>query len=205
MTDPDLQELAALWQEPEVRNTEFEKAARRARRQGKLLAYADLAFFFLLVGGSLFAALMSPGPVTTGAAVLLLFATVWLTWKRRRIRQMRRTLDTTGLNAFLASSVQNARSDLRRGTISLIAFPLMVPIALLLKVAYRTHSDVTHPMHVLSTWVQSTRGIVTLFLLFGIMAFTFRGLMKVKREMRRLEQLREAYAEESRHEASNSS
>ncbi|HEX2764761.1 MAG TPA: hypothetical protein VHM92_13075 [Allosphingosinicella sp.] len=203
MIDPDLQELAELWQEPEVRSLEFEEAARRARRQGKLLAYADLAFFVMIVGGSAFAALSAPGPVTMIAAVFLLIGTVWLTWTLRKIRQMRRTLDTR--DTFLASSVQNARSDLRRATLSIIAFPLLVPAALLIKVAFRTHSDISHPLAILTTWAQSTRGILTLCALSLVIAYQLRSRMKAKGELRRLEQLRQAYAEETQHEASNGS
>jgi hypothetical protein len=198
MTDPELQELADLWQEADASEAAaFEAAARRARRQGRLLAYGDLAWAVLLIGGSLFAALMAPGPGTTAAALFLLVATVWLTWKRRKIRQMSRTLDTSDRQSFLASSVRNARGDLRRVTLSMIVFPFLVPMALLVKVSFRTGSDIAHPLDVLTEWAQSTRGIFTLCLFAIIMGFTYRSRRKIKAELRRLEDMRRAYAEQA--------
>jgi hypothetical protein len=204
MNKPDMDEFAALWQEgpePEERE-QMDALARAARRQGRLLAYGDIAWFVLLVGGSLFAALMAPGPVTTAFALVLLVATVWLTWKRRIIRQMSRTLDTTDRQAFLASSVRNARADLRRVTLSMIVFPLLVPVALLMKVAFRTGADISQPLEILGNWVQSTRGVVTLILLSLVLAWTERSRRRIKRELRRIEELKKAYAEEAQAEES---
>jgi hypothetical protein len=204
MTDPDLQELAELWQEPDEAEQEaFEAMARRARRQGRFLAYADLAWAVVLIGGSLFAAFMAPGPAMTAAAVVLLVTTVWLTWKRRKYRQMARTLDTTDRQAFFASSVRNARADLRRVTITMVAFPFLVPVALLLKVSFRTGADIVHPLDVLGSWVQSTRGIVTLIMLSLVMGYMYRSRLRIKAELGQLHRLLADYAEEAAPETEN--
>jgi UPF0716 family protein affecting phage T7 exclusion len=198
MTRPELDEFAALWHEPGAADPEdFEGMARRARRQGRLLAYADLAWAVLLIGGTIFAGMMAPGPLTTAMALVLVVATIWLTWKRRLIRQMSRTLDTSDRRAFLASSVRNARADLRRVTLSMLVFPLLVPMALLLKVAVRTGADLDDPFGILGNWVQSPRGVITLVLLALLLGWTERSRRRIKRELRRLEDLRQAYAEEA--------
>ena len=196
MNQRDFDEFAALWTEADPVEAEaFDKMARRARLQGRFLAYADLAYFVLIVGGSGFAALMAPGPVTTAFALLLVLATVWLTWKRRKIRQIARTLDTADRQAFLASSVRNARADLRRVTLSMLVFPLLVPTALLLKVAFRTGADIIDPVEVLTTWAQTTRGVIVLTLLALVLAHTWRSRRRIKGELRRLEELKQAYDE----------
>lgn len=199
MNRPEFDEFAALWQE-EVPDAEelqrLELAAARARRQGRLLAFADLAWFILLAGGSLLAAFMSPGPTFTAIALVLLVATAWLTWKRRKFRQMSRTLDTADRQAFLASSLRNARADLRRVTLSMIAFPLLVPLALLLKVSWRTGGDVADPLRIFSDWVESARGVVTLLILTLVLGYMARSRFKIRRELRRLRELQSDYAAE---------
>ena len=197
MNRPDFEEFAALWQDRDAEEAaDFERMARQARRQGRLLAYADMAWGAVLVGGTLFGILMAPGPYTMAIAFFLLVATVWLTWKRRKIRQMRRTLDTADRKSFLDNSVGNARSDLRRVTLSMAVFPLLIPLAILAKLSFRAGSDITDFGPVMSAWLQSTRGAVTLTLLTLILAYTARSRLKIKAELRRLEELRHAYAEE---------
>lgn len=198
MTDPELQELTDLWKQADpCEASAFESAARRAHRKGRLLAYGDYAWAVLILAGILFTVLMSPGTGTMVAALCLALATIWLTWKRRKIRQMSRTLDTSDRQSFFASSVRNARADLRRVTLSLVVFPLLVPLAVLMKVSTRTGSDILHPVDMLATWAQSTRGILVLLLLSIILGFTYRSRLKIKSELRRLEGIKDAYAEQA--------
>ncbi|HYJ81962.1 MAG TPA: hypothetical protein VEW26_03840 [Allosphingosinicella sp.] len=198
MTDPELQELAELWQQPDAAEAEkFQAMARRARRRGRWLGYADWALAVLLVGGSLFFLLGSPGPMTTVAAVLLLVATVWLTWQRRRLRQMASTLDTTDRQGFIESSLRSARANRRRVTLSIIALPPLVIVALLTKMSAVRGGYVSDPGQVILTWAQSTRGMISLFLFGLIIAFQFRSLLRIRNEQRRLESLRRAYEEEN--------
>ena len=206
MNDDEFDRLAALWNEPDPEEqAHFERLARRARRQGRLLAYADLAWFVLIVGGSAFAALIAPGPITMAAAVLLLVATVWLTWRRRKYRQMARTLDTTDRASFLQSSVRNARANLRRVTLSLIAFPLLVPVAKFLKLSFVTGGDISDMPEVLSDWAQSLRGMLTIFAMALVVAYAMRSRRRIKMELRRLEELRIAEAEGARQDAEDAS
>jgi FtsH-binding integral membrane protein len=198
MTDPELQQLAELWQRPDAAEAEkFAALARRARRQGRYLAYADWALAVLLVGGSLFALFASHGPLTTVAAVLLLVATVFLTWQRRKLRQMASTLDTADRQGFIESSVRSARANLRRVTLSVVALPPLVVVALLAKMSLRRGGQVSDPGRVLLDWAQSPRGMISLAVFALLIALSLRSILRIRKELSRLETLRRAYEEEN--------
>lgn len=198
MTDPELQELAELWQQPDAAEAEkFQSLARRARRRGRYLGYADWALALVLVGGSLFAILASPGRLTTFAAIGLLVATIWITWQRRRLRQMARTLDTADRQGFIESSVRGARANLRRVTLSIIALPPLVLLALLSRMNFRGGGNVSDPGQYLLAWTQSTRGMISLAIFALIIALSLRSIVRIKKELRSLETLRRAYEEEN--------
>lgn len=197
MTDPELKDLAELWRQPDPAETEkFQAMARRARRRGRWLGYADWGLAVLLVGGSLFALLASPGPLFTGAAVLLLVATILLTWQRRKLRQMASSLDTADRQAFIASSVKSARANLRRVTLSVLALPPFVVAALLTRISMRP-GPAADPAQALLDWAQSTRGMISLAVFALIIALSLRSILRIRAELRRLEALRRAYEEES--------
>lgn len=199
MTDPELHELAELWREPDPAEAEkFQALARRARRRGRYLGYADWALALVLVGGSLFAFLTSPGPLTTAAAIGLLVATVWLTWQRRRFRQMARTLDTRDRQSFIESSVKSARANLRRVTLTVIALPPLVILALLSKMSLRRGGPVSDPGQVLLDWAQSPRGMISIAIFATLIALSLRSIIRIRDELRRLRNLRQAYEEENR-------
>lgn len=199
MTDPELQDLAELWQQPDAAEAEkFQLLARRARRRGRFLGLADWALALVLVGGSLFALLASHGPLTTFAAVGLLVATIWLTWQRRRLRQMASTLDTADRQGFIASSVRSARANLRRVILSIIALPPLVLLALLSKMAFRQGGYASDPGPFLLAWAQSTRGMISLAIFALIIAWSVRSALRIRKELRHLESLRRAYEEENR-------
>jgi hypothetical protein len=193
MTDPELQELADLWQErDDEESAKFELMARKARRQGRFLAYADVGLAALLIGGSLFFLFISPGPFTTAAALALLGATLWLTWQRRKLRQMVRTLNTADRPTFLANSVRNARADLRRVTLTLAALPPLVISALLMKMGTRS-GDAIHPVDYIVNWAQTPRGMISLAIFALIALHALRSRRKIKKELEWLEDLRRSY------------
>jgi hypothetical protein len=198
MREPGFEDFVALWNEPEVAEQEaFEAVARRARFHGRLLAYTDVALVVIIVGISVAGALLKPSGLMLAISFVMAVTSIVLTWKRRKIRQMTKTLDTSDRNAFLASSLQNVRADLRRLTLSLIAFPLCLPVAILFKVAWRHGGHLAHPLAELAHWATSTRGMITLpiFVLLG--AATVRARLKVKAELRRLNALEAAYRDEA--------
>lgn len=198
MIDPELQELAELWREPDSGEAEkLQLLARRARRRGRWLGLADWALAFVLVGGSLFALFAAPGPLTTGAGILLLVSTIWLTWQRRRLRQMASALNTADRQSFIESSVRSARANLRRVTLTLIALPPFVIFALLTKMAARRGGYVDDPGQVLIDWAQTPRGMISLAIFASIIALSLRSILRIRNELRRLRKLRRAYEDEN--------
>jgi len=199
MIGPDLDELATLWQgEPDpAEKARMEALAAKARRRGRLLAYADVVLAGLVIGGAIFGAFLVRGPVTMGAGLLLVIGTVWFTMKLRAARQMSLTLSTRDRESFIESSMRNARANLRRYTLGLIFVPVLVPIVLVWKVSLRNGGRMPNPLEVMLDWAQSSRGIITMCLMAAAAAIMLRSQQKIKRELRQLEQLRSAYREEA--------
>src|SRR5687768_2375150 len=199
MIGPDLDELATLWQgEPDpAEKARMEALAAKARRRGRLLAYADVVLAGLVIGGAIFGAFLVRGPVTMGAGLLLVIGTVWFTMKLRAARQMSLTLSTRDRESFIESSMRNARANLRRYTLGLIFVPVLVPIVLVWKVSLRNGGRMPNPLEVMLDWAQSSRGIITMCLMAAAAAIMLRSQQKIKRELRQLERLRSAYREEA--------
>jgi hypothetical protein len=200
MSQGDLEDLAALWRdEPDAAEQEqLQRLARKARRRGRLVDYVDLTMVVLVIGGSVAAAFAARSPLLMAGALVLIVATVWLTWKRRTIRQMTRDLVTTDRDSFLAGSIRHTKANLRRNTLSLIAFPLIVPLAVLLKRAATTGGDPYAALVGLVQWAGSQRGLITLSVLSLMILFLLRSRHRQQAELRRLEDLRKAYEEEAR-------
>jgi hypothetical protein len=201
MTDPDLESLAELWRETGSAEQEaFEAMARRARLRGRVFAYLDFAAVAFILGASLVGVFMEPGPITMVTAIALIVTTVIVTRKRRQIKQMTRTLDTAGRGAFIRTSISNASANLRRTRLSLAFFPLGVLIALIYKMALRTGGRSELIFGEFVEWVQTPRGLLTMALLALLFAWGVRTARRTKEELRRLEELRFAYAEEDRND-----
>ncbi len=195
MTDPDLMDFAELWQqEPSAEEQAmFEEAARKVRLRGRFLAYADFALAAVIVAGMILGFLLQPGAYSAAIAGLLIVATVWLSIKRRAVRQMAKTLDTTNREAFIKSSVRNANASVRRVLLSLWFLPLGALLAVLFKLNMRSGGHLENPLAALAAWAVSTRGVIGLTGLAIIIAFLLRSLRKSRAELRELEELSKAY------------
>ena len=200
MSTGDLDDLATLWRaEPDAaEQEELQRLAGRARWRGRLVDYVDLAMVALVIGGSIVAAFAARSPLLMAAALVLIVASVWLTWKRRTIRQVTRDLVTTDRDSFLSGSIRHSKANLRRNTLSLVAFPLIVPLAVILKRAATTGGDPNAVLTGLAEWAGSQRGVITLSVLSLMILFLLRSRHRHKAELRRLEDLRRAYEDEAR-------
>ena len=203
MSTGDLDDLATLWRaEPEPAEREdLEQLARQARRRGRLVDVVDIAMAALLIGGSVVAVFAIHTPFLLVAAALVIAATVWLTLKRRKIRQMVRSLTTFDRRSFLESSIGNVKANLRSNLLSLIVFPLFAPVVVLLKVGARTGGDPGAMFAGLFEWASSQRGLITLSVGFLLMAFVYRARRRHRSELRRLLDLRGAYEDEARQDS----
>lgn len=197
MREPGFEEFADLWQAPEENEQEaFEALARRARRHGRLLAYADLAFGVVIVCGMVLGSFMTPHPMVIVMALLLLAVTALVTWQRAKLRQMSSTLNTTDRASFLASSIRNANANLRRVTLSGIFAPSGIALAVLFKLNMRDDHFWEHPLTDIAEWAMSPRGLFGLTVLAVLVFLALRSRRRIRRELRRLQQLERAYAEE---------
>jgi hypothetical protein len=199
MNRPDFDEFAALWQDgPDpLEQAEMEAYARSARRRGRLLDYIDyavwLSLLIIAVGGSF----ISTSPLTIALAVPLMLGLTWMTWRRRSLRQMARTLNTSDRAAFLETSLRNARANLRRTIIGLASIPFVVPVALFFKVSVRTGGGPQEIWEAFLAWTQTPRAPIGILLLLTLAAFTWRSMGKTKAEIQRLDALREGYEVEA--------
>ena len=199
MTDPDLQRLAELWTESDGAEQEaFESLARKARLRGRILAYLNFAAVAVTVGGVALGVFMKPGAVTMFTAIALLVITFIVLRKRRQIKQMSRTLDTASRQAFIETSISNATANLRRTTLSLAFFPVGVLAALFYKMSVRAGGRTELMLPEFLEWAPSPRGLITFVVLALLFAWGVRTKWRISRELRRLEQLRVAYAQEAR-------
>ncbi|HEX8296590.1 MAG TPA: hypothetical protein VF593_09840 [Chthoniobacteraceae bacterium] len=195
MNRPDLDDLAALWQDgPDpLEQAQMDAYARSARRRGRVFDYLEhllVVLLFAIFAGGLF---VSTSPLTIGLGVPLIIVVTWLTWRRRSLRQMAKTLKTSDPAAFLESSLRNARANLRRNTIGLAFLPLVVPAAVTFKVSVRTGGGFPEVWEALVLWAHTPRAAITLALLTIMGAFTLRARRKVLREIEKLEVLRSGY------------
>jgi hypothetical protein len=195
MTDPELQKLADLWQEPDgPDDAKLVELARKARRKAWLMAYGDWAWL-LLVGASVIATTwLHPSLLSVLAGIATLAVTLWLTWRRRAFHRMSGSLDTSDRPAFLASMARIVRNDLRRVTLSLVMFAPVMMIAIFFKLTTRNPSD---PLSEISAWATSTRGVIVLIVLAAITAFILRSWLRLKAQLDGLKKLRKTYLEEA--------
>jgi preprotein translocase subunit SecG len=200
MTDPDLQRLADLWTESDdaAEQEAFEAMARKARWRGRLFAWLDFAAVAFILACSVLGFVMKPGAITMVAAIALIVTTLIVTRKRRQIKQMTRALDTASRQSFIETSISNAGANLRRTRLSLAFFPLGVIFALAYKMSLRAGGRTDLIPATFVEWVQTSRGIITLALLALLFAWGLRTARRTRQELRRLEELRVAYAEEDR-------
>lgn len=199
MREPGFEDLADLWQDGEEVDREvFEALARRARLKGRLLAYADFALLILLLGGLVPGILMAPNRTTIAAAILLLVATLWLSWTRRRYRQMAATLNTSDPAAFLESSVANALANLRRVNLSLVLMAPLVAMVAVFKGGQRSRGGIETLPEGIWEWLGTPKTWIGLTIVFLIVLAMFRSRRRLHAELVKLERLRLDYEEEKR-------
>lgn len=199
MNRPELDEFAALWQgDPDpLEQAQMEAYARRAARRGRLIDYLDYAVWISLFGSFVAGAFVSHSLFSILLAVPLMLAVTWMTWRRRSLRQMARTLDTADRGSFLQTSLRNARANLRRNTIGLVSLPFVVPAALIFKVSVRSGGGPAEVWAAFLVWAHTPRAPIGIVLLLVLAGFTLRARRKTKVEIERLEALRQGYEVEA--------
>jgi hypothetical protein len=203
MREPGFEEFADLWQDPADDQQEvFEALARKARRRGRLVGYADYALAAVLVGGSFVAIFVTARLAALAAGLVLIGATLWLTWKRRQLRQMATTLNTAGRADFLESSIRVTTANLRRVTLNMTFLPVCLVVGLTARFAFKGGRHLEYPLVSAAEWASSPKGMfaLVLFVLFFVSAWRARG--KFLAELKRLNELRQAYLDENEEDLS---
>lgn len=196
MNDPELEELAGLWREPDgADEAALVELARKAPRKARLLAYGDAAWLVLVGGSVIVTTWLHPNMLSISAAIVTLALIVWLNWRRRKLRNMSGSLVTRDRSAFLAGTIRIIQNDLRRVTFSLVTLPPGLLLAILFRVTTKDPSD---PLGAIATWATSPRGAVALIVLSGLVFFTFRSRLRLSTQLKGLKELQKAYAEEAR-------
>jgi hypothetical protein len=198
MSGFDFDDIVALWKEPEAGDQAMIQAlAKKARRQARLIGYLDAALAVIVVVAVLFGTIMKPTPAAAAAAVMVTALIFWITWKRRSFRQMSRSLDTTGRQAFLESSIRSATVNLRRATFTLATFGPAILFGLFYRVSTRDDPEFRHPIESVVAWITTPRGILVMVVLALLFAWGIRSWLRAKAELRRWRELRDAYDEEA--------
>lgn len=199
MREAGFDEFADLWQDPEEGEQEvFEALARRARRSGRMMGYADIALgamIILLAVGGVF---ITPNPATLAAAVLVVAATTWVSFQRRRIRQMAATLVTADRAAFLASSIRNAHANLRRVTLTLLCLPFLFASGVVFRLTVKNNGHLD--LAIVAAWARSGHGVFGLSALAVLIILAVRSRRRFASELRQLKGLKAEYDEEGRRE-----
>lgn len=199
MREPGFEDLADLWQDSEEGNREaFEAMARRARLKGRLLAYADFALLLLLLAGLIPGILLAPNRTTIAAAILLLGATLWMSWTRRRYRQMAATLNTSDPAAFLESSVANALANLRRVNLGLVLMAPLVAMVAVFKGGQHSRGGIETLPQGIADWLATPKTWIGLTIVVLVVLAMLRSRRRLRSELGQLESLRLAYEEEKR-------
>jgi hypothetical protein len=195
MREPGFEEYAELWQDPGGDEHEaFEALARRARRNGRLMAYGDVTLAILIAALAVIGVFVTPNPATLVAAVLMVGATSWVSLQRRRIRQMAATLVTADRSAFLASSIRNATANLRRVTLTLTCLPFLFASGVMFRLTVKNEGHVD--LGIVAAWARSGHGIFGLSVFAILVALTLRSRRRFASELRRLQALQAEYDEE---------
>lgn len=205
MSGTDFDEIAALWQESgQDDRAALDALAARARRQAKLLGYADVAMGVLLATGMVLGVLMEPAPTTGVIALLLITATLWVNWKRRGLRQMTLTLESSDRESFFRIATRTANANLRRLLLSMYLVPAFMLLAILFRLSIRNGGRLDRPFQLLAEWAVSLRGMAIIAVVFIVIALQLRARRRVKAELRRLQALALSYRDEDQRDRAGS-
>lgn len=198
MSDLDLERLGDLWrQQPDPAELErLRRTALAVSRRARLARIVDIATAALVAGVVVLLVLSNPQTETVvsgSAAILLLLA---VTVRQRRLREVELRSLTGGTEQMLDQSIERVGATLRHNRLSLIAMGPVLAITFL----FASTADIADsPLFAALAaspalrllwegfWIAAIAGIA-LFLVFAIR----RG----RRELERLQAMRESYRQE---------
>lgn len=198
MSGPDFDDFAKLWQqEPDAAEREMmEQLARKARRRARLTGYGDMIWVVLIAATLVVTIVAKPTLFAVSTGLLMLAVIAWLNWKRRSLR--RQLIQADDRPAFIETSIRIARHNLRRTMLSLATFPPAILLAIVLRVSRGTGGRSDRFLDALAAWALTPRRMIIILVLIGVSTWLVRSGLKLKREIKRLEEVRSAYLQEAR-------
>jgi len=199
MTDFDLDRLGDVWrQQPDPEEmARLQRSAAAVARRARFAQVADIVVALAVAGMVVFLVANNPRPGTilmgTAAILVLLLSNIRL----RRVRRIELGHLTGSTEEMLDQSIDRVGTTLRHLRVSLIGFPLTVAVGVLLAWASLGNTVLDQAQHWPFRAMLMPSGILAAV---GFMIFAWRGIRRSRKELERLEAMREAYRRE--HESS---
>ena len=199
MTGDEYRDLAALWSTSaaERDRRDFDWAAKRTPNVARAAIWGELGVVVLLAGTILLAIIWNLGASTLLVGSLILILLGWSAWKRHHLGAVTLLIDTTDRLAFLRSLVVAKEAELNRSAIGLALILPATLLTMLLGFTLRGEQGSGELTAFLSAVLSTSRGLVSLgFLASAIMLLSLSHL-RLSREVKRLRELRDDYANEA--------
>lgn len=190
-------DLANLWQrEPDAEETRlFAEMARATGRRAWMLDKVEFATSLLLSGAIFVFLLLHGSAISIAIGAVIIAAIAWSTWQRHRLMRQSGRFDDRSRHAFLDSAAESAKAAVRRST---IGTALLIPgfaLGTMLKYSSMEGTLRGYLDAEVSTW-SNVHGWLSHGIVFGTLLYLIRVNLKLRRQVRRVEELRREYAEE---------
>lgn len=195
MSDFDLDRLGDVWrQQPDPAEMErLQRSAVAVARRARLAQVMDLVAALVVAAAVLFFVVSNPKADTvamgSAAILLLLFSNIRL----RKVRRIELEHLTGGTEEMIDQSIARVQTTLRHLRISLIGFPVAAVVGALVGYA----SQGRRILDTVKDWpLRSFLLPLGIVLVVGVMVFALRALGRSRKELERLQAMREAYRRE---------
>lgn len=201
MTEFDLDRLGDVWrQQPDAAEmARLQRSAAAVARRARFAQVTDIVGAVAVAGVVLFLVANNPEPATilmgTAAILVLLLSNIRL----RRVRRIELGHLTGSTEEMLDQSIDRVETTLRHLRVSMIGFPLTVAVGVLLAYASLGNTVLDEAQNWPFRNMLMPLGIVGVV---GVMIFAWRAIRRSRKELERLEAMREAYRREHESTAS---
>jgi hypothetical protein len=197
----DIDEFAELWrsEESEEEQRIFRALARRVGWKAKALEFLDYGLAGLLIISASVAIWLDRTPATVATGSIMVAGAVWLGWKRRLLHQVTRMLGFGSREEMLEAAIYKSESELRQALSGILLFPIGIALSGLMKFSAATEGDIGRfPSAFFDNAARGGSALLALIVLAAAeIYFVYRSL-QLRRERKRLIDLREQYRLEAR-------
>lgn len=195
MSDFDLDRLGDVWrQQPDPAEMErLQRSATAVARRARLAQVTDIVVAVAVAAVVVFLVASNPKPATilmgAAAILVLLFSNIRL----RKVRRIELEHLTGGTEEMLDQSIVRVETTLRHLRVSVISFPVAAVVGAL--VAYAAQGR--RILDAAQDWpLRSLLLPLGIVVVVGVMVFALRAIKRGRKELERLEAMREAYRRE---------